>query len=234
MRLVRWEALEGGPILRDELAVLLRPLFERGAAFLEREMDAGRLRRYDARQLLLTGLRRGAVVLVGRAADDRSARHRSAVARGAGHAPRARHRRAAQRRRALEAATSSRNCASTAGVTEHVDRRGVRGPRRAAAGRTPTARGDVALGVLARDARGRRVRGAPATRRRRRCSAGGSTRRFRAHRSRGVRESGRRILGCRRPRARVRSGSGSPAAPCASVRCTAISCAMRRDQKPTV
>jgi AcrR family transcriptional regulator len=55
VRLVRWEALEGGPILRDELAVILRPLFERGAAFLEREMDAGHLRRYDARQLLLTG-----------------------------------------------------------------------------------------------------------------------------------------------------------------------------------
>ena len=55
VRLVRWEALQGGPILRDELAVLLRPLFDQGAAFLEREMDAGRLRRYDARQLLLTG-----------------------------------------------------------------------------------------------------------------------------------------------------------------------------------
>lgn len=55
VRLVRWEALDGGPFLRDDLATLLRPLFERGAAFLEREMDAGRLRRYDARQLLLTG-----------------------------------------------------------------------------------------------------------------------------------------------------------------------------------
>jgi TetR/AcrR family transcriptional regulator len=55
VRLVRWAALEGGPALREELSVMLKPLFERGAAFLEREMDAGRLRRYDARQLLLTG-----------------------------------------------------------------------------------------------------------------------------------------------------------------------------------
>jgi AcrR family transcriptional regulator len=55
VRLVRWAALEGGPILREELNTILKPLFERGAAFLEREMDAGRLRRYDARQLLLTG-----------------------------------------------------------------------------------------------------------------------------------------------------------------------------------
>ena len=55
VRLVRWAALEGGPILNDELSVLLKPLFERGALFLEREMEAGRLRRYDARQLLLTG-----------------------------------------------------------------------------------------------------------------------------------------------------------------------------------
>ena len=55
VRLVRWEALEGGPILREVLSELLKPLFDRGAAFLEREMDAGRLRRYDARQLLLTG-----------------------------------------------------------------------------------------------------------------------------------------------------------------------------------
>ena len=55
VRLFRWEALEGGPLLQGQLAMLLQPLFDRGAAFLEREMDAGRLRRYDARQLLVTG-----------------------------------------------------------------------------------------------------------------------------------------------------------------------------------
>jgi TetR/AcrR family transcriptional regulator len=54
VRLAKREAIDGGPILRQELAQGLRPLFERAAGFFEREMDAGRLRRYDVDQLLLT------------------------------------------------------------------------------------------------------------------------------------------------------------------------------------
>jgi TetR/AcrR family transcriptional regulator len=55
VRLARWEALYGGPMLSEELGEILRPLFDRGTEFLEREMYTGRLRSYDARQLLLTG-----------------------------------------------------------------------------------------------------------------------------------------------------------------------------------
>jgi TetR/AcrR family transcriptional regulator len=48
VRLARWEALYGGPMLSEELGEILRPLFDRGTEFLEREMKAGRLRSYDA------------------------------------------------------------------------------------------------------------------------------------------------------------------------------------------
>jgi TetR/AcrR family transcriptional regulator len=55
VRLIRREALDGGPMLSEQLKLVLRPMFDRGVLFLQEQMDSGQLRRYDARQLLLTG-----------------------------------------------------------------------------------------------------------------------------------------------------------------------------------
>lgn len=54
VRLARREAIDGGPFLTDEMGDAIRPLFDQATRWLEAEMDADRLRRYDAAQLVIT------------------------------------------------------------------------------------------------------------------------------------------------------------------------------------
>lgn len=55
VRIARREALDPESLFSTELGTALKPLVEQGSEFLQAEMDAGRLKYFEPRQLLITG-----------------------------------------------------------------------------------------------------------------------------------------------------------------------------------
>lgn len=55
VRIARREALDPNSLFSTELGTALKPLVDQGEAYLQSEMDLGRLRYFDPRQLLITG-----------------------------------------------------------------------------------------------------------------------------------------------------------------------------------